>query len=200
MTFSAATSPRVTRALRPVLMVVLALGLGAPAVGAEVRTRGAWSHAVDAEPRYGHVAVRLHDGRVLVAGGIDDNGDGLLATADVFDPTTGVTPTENMSAPRYQPAAALLGDGSVLVTGGYGGAQSADRYVPVLDRWIQTPTMSSPRWGHTATLLTDGRILVAGGGRADDCCEETTLTSDQKVSTRIKRRNNYRLDYAVFLN
>ena len=153
------------------LVVLLALGLALPAVSAEMRTRGAWSDVAHAGPRYGHVAVRLDDGRVLVAGGMDDTGEGLLATADLFDPSTGTVPAPDMSAPRYQPAAAVLGDGSVLVTGGYGGDQSADRYVAALDRWIPAPTMGTPRWAHTATLLTDGRLLVAGGGRVIDCCE-----------------------------
>lgn len=160
------------------MVMALALGARLPTVGAQEPGPGTWTDRVgDSGPRYGHVAVRLGDGRVLVAGGLDDTREGLLSSAALFDPSTGVTPTEDMSVARYQPAAALLEDGTVLVTGGLGGETSADRYIPTLGRWISAAAMHTPRWGHTATLLRDGRVLVAGGQCVTGCGEQLTLSS-----------------------
>jgi N-acetylneuraminic acid mutarotase len=125
------------------------------------------------------VAVRLQDGRVLVAGGVDDVRHGPLSSAALFDPGTGVTATASMSVPRSRPAATVLGDGSVLVAGGDGNETSADRYLPTLGRWIPASRLTSPRWGHTATLLRDGRVLVTGGAMATGCCERTALSSTE---------------------
>src|SRR5919198_5342434 len=70
-----------------------------------------------ASGRSGHVALRLPDGRVLVAGGVSANT--RLATVELFDPAFGVwTPAAGMNHPRLGAAAALLPDGRVLVIGG----------------------------------------------------------------------------------
>src|SRR5438093_10416494 len=81
-----------------------------------------------AEARSSHVAVRLHDGRVLVAGGI--NAMTRLATAELFDPGTGAwSSVANMNFPRLGHAAALLGDGRGLVVGGAGAKHVVGRAV-----------------------------------------------------------------------
>jgi hypothetical protein len=147
------------------LVVATAAGIRLPVVGAEESSPGAWRDSIEgAGRRYGHVAVRLVDGRVLVAGGMDDTRQGLLRGAVVFDPASrSVTRIEDMREPRYQPAAARLDDGTVMIVGGMGGPRSVDRYVPALGRWIPAAAMSTARWGHTATVLSDGRLLVVGG-------------------------------------
>ena len=151
-----------------------------PAVGAEPSAIGSWKDGAAAiGPRFGHVAVRLNDGRLLIAGGIDDVHHGALSSAELFNPGTGVEPTARMSVARSRPAATLLDDGTVLVAGGEGNETSAERYVPTLGRWIPTASMNLPRWGHSATLLRDGRVLVAGGAMNAGCCEKTALSSTE---------------------
>src|SRR5437867_2461569 len=58
--------------------------------------------------RSDHIAVRLLDGRVLVAGGRTDGRTGL-ATAELYDPNTGTwTATGSMTAGRFAHTAVLL--------------------------------------------------------------------------------------------
>ena len=127
-----------------------------------------------------HTATLLLNGKVLVAGGAERKPLVFsgLASAEIFDPTTGsFTGTSNMGSPRFAHTATLLSDGKVLVTGGYGfsgldgeldpipppALDSAEVYDPATGTFIPTGKMNSARAGHTATLLPNGKVLIAGG-------------------------------------
>ena len=117
------------------------------------------------DDRSGHVAVRLADGRVLVAGGTQTTTPGFgiaLATAEIFDPSAGTfQSTGPMTVGRAGPAAALLADGTVLVTGW---SASAEIFIPETGAFLATE--GAPAEDHTAgtmTVLADGRVLLAGG-------------------------------------
>ena len=59
------------------------------------------------------------DGRVLVVGGFRSGGNGVLASAELYDPGTGTwTAAPNMDTPLANQTATLLPDGRVLVAGG----------------------------------------------------------------------------------
>jgi N-acetylneuraminic acid mutarotase len=111
-------------------------------------------------PRYLHSAVALKDGRVLVVGGANagGSGDGILASAEIYDPSTrSFTPAHPMHHPRYGAAATALPDGTVLVTGGgstISTMMSTEIYDPLHDIWTDGPDMSAARWRHTATLVS----------------------------------------------
>src|SRR4051812_40200027 len=79
-----------------------------------------WSPAGSmAAARSNHVAVRLPNGKVLVAGGVA--GLNILASAEIYDPATNIwAPAASMRTARYVFVAALLPNGKVLVAGGAG--------------------------------------------------------------------------------
>jgi hypothetical protein len=123
--------------------------------------------------RSGHQATLLMDGRVLVSGGSDQQGQ-AIGRAELYNPVTGMwAPAQVNIVPRLGHAAALLHDGRVLVAGGVASASScqsigsAELYDPSTDRWSLTADVPvSIGRGSVAVSLADGRVLISGGGTA----------------------------------
>ncbi len=117
--------------------------------------------------RTGATATLMADGRILIVGGKDGNGN-ALATAEVFNPDGTTAPVLSMSVPRYGHSAMLLYDGSVLVAGGHtsgsGVVNSAELFDPVANTWRLLPnTMADSRADFTLSQLIDGNVLAVGG-------------------------------------
>jgi len=112
--------------------------------------------------RHYHTATLLDNGKVLVAGGYNN---GLLASAELYDPATGIwSNTGSMNFARNIHTATLLENGKVLVAGGYGGGDnSAELYDPNTGTWNSTGNLNHNHSFHTSTLLGNGKVLVAGG-------------------------------------
>lgn len=119
--------------------------------------------------RNAHSAIRLVDGRVLVAGGMGPNNATTSSTAEIYAPEANSwTPAAGMNMPRYEFTVTLLENGSLLATGGHvygaGDQQSSELSDPDPDAWVFTSSaLLAKRSSHTATRLADGRVVVAGG-------------------------------------
>jgi hypothetical protein len=114
----------------------------------------------------GASATPLADGRVLVAGGMDQDQQVIYSSAEIYDPASGkFSPTGSMASQRTGQAATLLKGGRVLITG-CGVDQTAESYEPTGGTFTSFEQMTAWRCGHTATLLDDGRVLIAGGSDA----------------------------------
>src|SRR5688500_8873242 len=114
------------------------------------------------EPRNGHTATLLPNGKVLLAGGW--NQQGRTATAELYDPLTGTFEyTGSLMAPRQGLTAILLNNGQVLIAGGDSARNTpqltAELYDPATETFTSTGTLKDGRFGHTATLLSDGKVL-----------------------------------------
>ena len=128
--------------------------------------------------RNGHTATLLPNGKVLIAGGSapGGNGDLAVATAELYDPSTGVfAAVSSMSVPRAWHNATLLPNGLVLIAGGVSRFPGSNGQPPsgveasteIFDSSNGTFTASGnlngARASAIAILLNDGRVLIAGG-------------------------------------
>jgi hypothetical protein len=126
-------------------------------------------------PRYGHSATLLRDGRVLIAGGLNEcvsgHGCTATATAELYDPSTGkFTATGSMSMPRVDHFAVLLPDGTVYVAAGsvpVNGAlpddsASAEIYDPVSGTFSPAGTIPAlfTTGRPSVVLLNNGEVLM----------------------------------------
>src|SRR5215469_10708880 len=118
------------------------------------------------QPRSGHTATLLPDGRVLIAGGMRRNQD-FYKSAELFDPPTGkFHATGEMNIRRVAQVAVLLSTGKVLMAGGWvghGGTDSAELYDPSTGKFTTISKMTVRRGRPSATVLCNGDVLIAGG-------------------------------------
>jgi hypothetical protein len=122
------------------------------------------------EPRSGHSATLLPNGKVLIAGGMRRNQD-FYRSAELYDPSTGnFQPTGQMAVARVGHIAVLLRSGKVLVAGGWVGhdcTDSAELYDPATRKFQPLPKMTARRGRPNATLLATGDVLITGGADHD---------------------------------
>jgi MYXO-CTERM domain-containing protein len=150
-----------------------------------------------ATPRYGHVAGRLNDGTVLVAGGVtgtgaastslkkaerftlDNNGVGVWAAA------------ADMGTARAYPFSAALLNRFFVIAGTTDfcvNLTTSEIFNTATNGWTATtiPAVNPPRgyaYDATATLMNDGRILVVGGIASADCITFTPQSSVDLYNT-----------------
>jgi hypothetical protein len=104
-----------------------------------------------------HTSTLLRDGKVLIAGGINE----------VYNPDQGAfREVAPMHFPRAEHAAIRMLDGRVLITGGTAGHEiwrAAEIFDPGTETFHTTAPMKTGRQAPTATLLENGDVLVVGG-------------------------------------
>jgi hypothetical protein len=131
----------------------------------------AWSQVpLMGQARYGHSAVQLGDGRVVIAGGVDEKSQ-ILATVEAYDWQANewrqLTP---MLVGRFAFPLVRLGDGDVLALGGFtseGRTRTSERFDPVSEDWNFSGELNGISGDRiAATLLPDGRVFAAGGSNA----------------------------------
>ncbi len=118
-------------------------------------------------PRAKHTATLLPDGKVLIVGGMQKEGD-VLSSVEIFDPEANrFSPTGGMSVARYGHTATLLRNGQILIVGGAdsngNSLSSTEIYNPVTGAFASAGNLNIARANHQAILLDDGKILITGG-------------------------------------
>jgi hypothetical protein len=119
-----------------------------------------------AVPRASHTSTRLHDGRVLVAGGCSTNG--ATARAEIYDPASERwTRVGDMTTPRCSHIAVPLGDGRVFIMGGGGGRLGELALAEVFD-----PV--------TSTFASLGQMRNNPGARAAPDLVQRNVVADRR--------------------
>ncbi len=132
-------------------------------------------------PRFVPSAILLQNGKILVAGGLTNNG--TTASCELYDPQTQTsTLTGSMLLNRYCCQAVRMDDGTVLLTGGRdGGAGSnyfgeCELYDPSTETWAVASSMQQARTMGVLTRFSDNSVLAAGGRNA-----HLTLASGSEI-------------------
>jgi hypothetical protein len=137
------------------------------------------------QDRFGHSAIRLLDGRVLITGGKHwrvGKPDKPLSSAEIYDPATNAfhTTVGSMETARDRPTLSLLADGTVLVAGGQDGPtgpHSLELFNPKSETFTTlADKLSISRMAHSAVQLPGGDILLVGGWSPDK--SSTTDTTE----------------------
>jgi hypothetical protein len=147
-------------------------------------------------------ATVLKSGKVLIAGGLGTSNI-VLASAELYDPTTGIwTSAPPLSVARVAHTATLLSSGKVLVTGGClddlcaTDTAVSEIYDPTSNSWSTTGSLATTRHFHTAVALKTGKVLAVGGNSgslATTSCElfdPTKGTWSAAASTTTARALN----------
>jgi hypothetical protein len=127
------------------------------------------------DARADHTATLLRDGRVLITGGMVENGV-FLDTAELFDPKSGkFEALPKMKERRVGHTASLLTDGRVVIAGGSSGREMVDGnwetipamaieiYDPAQKKFTTAGQLRVPRVSHAGVALPDGRVALLGG-------------------------------------
>lgn len=127
------------------------------------------------------VSAKLHDGRMIMAGGGTSFVGGGSVSVELFDPTAngGIglwSRGPDLSTARVSHAGVLMNDGRFLVTGGIQSIffpasttplNSGEIFNPTANSgagsWTTTTTMLTARGNHQLVVLANGKVMAVGG-------------------------------------
>lgn len=112
--------------------------------------------------RYSPSATLLPDGRVMVAGGRQHDGEQGTTSVEMWEPATQTfKPSSPMAEARTMHGAVVLKDGRVLIAGGR--AKLIEIYNPTTDKWRKAGRTRQATVQTFVVALRDGRAIIAGG-------------------------------------
>ena len=97
-------------------------------------------------PRVFHEMQALPDGRILVFGGLNNEGagpgiPGPVGACEIYDPTTASwSMTDSLETPRYDMASVVTNDGKILAIAGFGInglVKEIEEFDPVTETWSE---------------------------------------------------------------
>src|SRR5262249_10013869 len=153
------------------------------------------------------LSVLLPSNKVLLAEGGNNDGSGLRAGGEVYDPKTGkfsFADAGNTSCSGFGGAVTLLPSGKVLITGGSsffdgsgGDLNCADLYDPLANNWSIVGPLTTTRVNHISTLLDSGQVLLAGGRAATAVAHGSAELFNPRTGkfTRVADMTNARTEH-----
>jgi hypothetical protein len=166
--------------------LLLSATLGLALLPISISTSAAGTNALNVYRAF-HTATLLNDGKVLIVGG-ENSSDVAQASAEIFDPATGIfTLTGSMATARSSHSAVKLSNGKVLIVGGKNsgntGLSSAEIFDPATGTFSTTGSMSVGRWSPRATLLNSGNVLISGGVPSGSTATKTSEIYNPSTGT-----------------
>jgi hypothetical protein len=114
-------------------------------------------------PRLGHAAALLNNGKVLIAGGSTSLGaTGFMSGTELYDPAANTwTAGPLMNVGRNKPSATALANGDILITGGSNSQTDFSLYNPASNTFSPVPGGPYAFNVNNTTTLSNGKLLIA---------------------------------------
>ena len=145
------------------------------------------------QKRAAHTSTLLKDGRVLIAGGIVEDGNGNelpMTNSEIFYPETGeFKKISGMVEAHCNHSATLLENGEVLIIGGWkkgGRSDAIEIFNPETNKFRLAARLEKPLQAHNAVLLNDGKILIVGGNFSESDYSMYAYLYDYKTNSLTK--------------
>jgi uncharacterized repeat protein (TIGR03803 family) len=162
-----------TNKVLPVALIMVTLALNITLIQ-PVKAQTWTTNAPLLGARWGHAAMLLPNGLLLIAGGRIANdytppgNHANTNSCELYNPATGSsTLTGYLTYSHFAGISVLLNNGLELLAGGENNGQfpisGAELYDSGSGTWANTGSMNHIRESFAASLLPDGRVLVVGG-------------------------------------